>query len=442
MKKIMGGGKQVIVAMRGRNIVDGKRKDFNGAPTIQRLEINMNDESNCLTGVQKDNLVIQINPSTESGGKQPFQQNRVYDTDGILPALSSQLTTGAHNILVKSATKEGFEIASEGDSINLSMPNSKTRRGRVGVAQTLDTQSNQSVLLAGNIRRLTEIECERLQGYPEIEVKILLEICLENQKKNVNVDSQNLKLPRPVLAVEEKESNPTVNAVGENLNISNQQTKKPVQKNVLINLEGLTVGIHNQEKLLSHVSIAEIQKKLTPMKIDDFVLLIVMLNQLRDQVAISGKEGLQVNEQFSIHQKSGNIHVKSSGKEIMQLAKDVKIDSIILKKLLKSTTSDLLNNENLEQTLTTLFYYAIHVITGFTQMQIQNENLLIEIIYKHGWTEWGIYEKKVWINKKEKTFEIVEGKRKIPRTQRYKLCGNAVTVDVVEMIGIKLLPNF
>lgn len=130
MKKIMGGGKQVIVAMRGRNIVNGKRKDFNGAPTIQRLEMNMNDESNCLTGVQKDNLVM-----------------------------------------VKSATKEGFEIATEGDSINLSMPNSKTRRGRVGVgvgvAQTLDTQANQSVLLSGNIRRLTEIECERLQGYKD-----------------------------------------------------------------------------------------------------------------------------------------------------------------------------------------------------------------------------------------------------------------------------------
>ena len=28
-------------------------------------------------------LVIQLNPSLESGGKQPYQQNRIYDTDGI-----------------------------------------------------------------------------------------------------------------------------------------------------------------------------------------------------------------------------------------------------------------------------------------------------------------------------------------------------------------------
>lgn len=53
-----------------------------------------------------------------------------------------------------------------GDSINLSQPNSKTRRGRVGnqVAQTLDTGCNQSVLL-GNIRRLTPLECLRLMDF-------------------------------------------------------------------------------------------------------------------------------------------------------------------------------------------------------------------------------------------------------------------------------------
>ena len=48
---------------------------------------------------------------------------------------------GMHILKVKSATKKGYEIATENDSINLSQPNSETRRGRVGkeVAQTLDT---------------------------------------------------------------------------------------------------------------------------------------------------------------------------------------------------------------------------------------------------------------------------------------------------------------
>jgi len=50
---------------------------------------------------------------------------------------------------VKSATTSGYEIANEGDSINFSVPNSETRRGRVGkqVAQTLDTACNQGIMI-------------------------------------------------------------------------------------------------------------------------------------------------------------------------------------------------------------------------------------------------------------------------------------------------------
>jgi DNA (cytosine-5)-methyltransferase 1 len=49
---------------------------------------------------------------------------------------------------VKQATKKGYDIAVEGDSINISHPNSQTRRGRVGkqVAQTLLTGTEQLVV--------------------------------------------------------------------------------------------------------------------------------------------------------------------------------------------------------------------------------------------------------------------------------------------------------
>lgn len=47
-----------IAASRGRNLVNGKRKDITGADTEQRLEINENGTSNTLTSVCKDNLVV------------------------------------------------------------------------------------------------------------------------------------------------------------------------------------------------------------------------------------------------------------------------------------------------------------------------------------------------------------------------------------------------
>jgi DNA (cytosine-5)-methyltransferase 1 len=51
-------------------------------------------------------------------------------------------------IKVKSATSSGYEEATSGDTINLSNPNSETRRGRVGKqkAQTLETSCNQAVI--------------------------------------------------------------------------------------------------------------------------------------------------------------------------------------------------------------------------------------------------------------------------------------------------------
>jgi DNA (cytosine-5)-methyltransferase 1 len=57
---------------------------------------------------------------------------------------------------VKQATKKGYDVAVEGDSINISHPNSKTRRGRVGkqVAQTLLTGSEQVVVESPKIEMI------------------------------------------------------------------------------------------------------------------------------------------------------------------------------------------------------------------------------------------------------------------------------------------------
>ena len=49
----------------------------------------MVSNTNYVTNVKKDNLVKQLNPSTESNGKQPYQQNRVYDIEGINPSLTT-----------------------------------------------------------------------------------------------------------------------------------------------------------------------------------------------------------------------------------------------------------------------------------------------------------------------------------------------------------------
>jgi DNA (cytosine-5)-methyltransferase 1 len=71
--------------------------------------------------------------------------------DNNCPTLAARARedgSGQPLLKVKSATSKGYEEATEGDSINLSQPNSETRRGRVGKgkAQTLETSCNQAVV--------------------------------------------------------------------------------------------------------------------------------------------------------------------------------------------------------------------------------------------------------------------------------------------------------
>ena len=102
-------------------------------------------------------------PSGDWRGVFPIgEDNRAYD--GVQRQVSKTLTCrytadsngsflitnkqSAEKFKVKSATKAGYETAEEVDSINLSNPNSETRRGRVGKgkAQTLETSCNQAVV--------------------------------------------------------------------------------------------------------------------------------------------------------------------------------------------------------------------------------------------------------------------------------------------------------
>lgn len=109
----------VCVASCGRD-PENQSARIPGQNNVQTLEQRNDFKTNCLTSVQKDNLVMQINPSKESGNQQPYQQNRIYHSDGISPALQAQLSTGSNAILHNA-----------------------------------------------RIRRLTPIECERFQTVPD-----------------------------------------------------------------------------------------------------------------------------------------------------------------------------------------------------------------------------------------------------------------------------------
>lgn len=113
------GGTDEAKEIRKESMRNGKDYTPHAKKEITGLDF---EKMNTLTTASnKDNLVMQLNGSTESGGVQPYQQNRVYDPNGISPSLLAQMSCGTHAIL-----------------------ENKTR-----------------------IRRLTPTECERLQTVPD-----------------------------------------------------------------------------------------------------------------------------------------------------------------------------------------------------------------------------------------------------------------------------------
>lgn len=108
--------------------------------------------------------------------------------DGITNTLSTVQKDNQLAVKVSEATKQGYAECRVGiDSVNFSVPNSKTRRGRVGqeIANTLDTSCNQGIFVQVSeelvvyavwyekyqcyiaIRKLTPRECFRLQGWTD-----------------------------------------------------------------------------------------------------------------------------------------------------------------------------------------------------------------------------------------------------------------------------------
>lgn len=163
----------------GFNRVDGVKGEIKTAHTINSSDykgINRN---------QTQNAVLEAYPVLTPERKEKRQNGRrMKDIDEPMFTLTS---SDKHGVAIKEATKKGYAKAEEGDSINISFPNSKTRRGRIGkgIAKTLDTSCMQGTLGEDlRIRRLTPKECFRLQGFPDE---------LFEKAREINSDSQLYK---------------------------------------------------------------------------------------------------------------------------------------------------------------------------------------------------------------------------------------------------------
>ena len=152
-------------ALRGRQVSDDDS-------WTQQLETRDDDKSNALTTVQKDSVVVstkpnQINPSKKASGKQPYMQDRVFHEEGKSHALTASFADRT-NVGTSKKPNKAFDISREELKDN-------ERQRRVyetnGKSPTVLARSDSPKITEDvenlHWRKLTPLECERLQTVPD-----------------------------------------------------------------------------------------------------------------------------------------------------------------------------------------------------------------------------------------------------------------------------------
>ena len=349
-----------------------------------------------------------------------FAQNtrnevRLQDGDGkISGALSSQngMKQQTYVAAVAIRGREGgcnIEMRSDGTANALRTPNGG--RGGEGCG---------AVLSQAAVRRLTHRECERLQGFPEIENYVRIRVWPSEIQKNFALAGiQNPRLLKFAKNVEEKEYWQSVQSAKKNLPTSLHENEKPVVVNVLYDCERKNLQIHNQKEFNLSVNFAESENSyLLHIHPEDFVRLLALMPPTREKITPDGKAELQQSIKLSSLRRSGNVLVHLCGQEIDALVNDAEKFTMALSRFMKFTTSEAGKNSlNFATTWETWCSCVVAAISGFIQEPICSESSFDIVV------------------KTTTPYTLIEYRGK-PAADgpRYKALGNSKAVPVVRWI--------
>lgn len=146
------------VAMRGRNPENPKSR-VSGLPTEQQLEPRNDGKTNCLTSVQKDNLVAYGCDYRKDEG---FRVRKT-EKSSTLMARAREDIYGTGLVMLNENQKKKFDHNPNTDKAGCLT----LAQGRAGSSDEYMDSVSKIAKIQGNIRRLTPIECERLQTVPD-----------------------------------------------------------------------------------------------------------------------------------------------------------------------------------------------------------------------------------------------------------------------------------
>lgn len=185
------------------------RKDYESGKVkarrsdMKQIEPRKDGITNTLTSVQKDNYIAEPTPLQrkvcneaikhglvepndaieytysnarlkEIGGgfikKQNMKDNNIMSTLKCNPQqIGVCVEAPSGGVAIRTANRQGYDMATDGDGVDLSYPQSKTKRGRVGhgVSKTLMGADCMGTIDNYRIRKLTPKECWRLMSFDD-----------------------------------------------------------------------------------------------------------------------------------------------------------------------------------------------------------------------------------------------------------------------------------
>jgi len=263
-------------------------------------------------------------------------------------------------------------------------------------------------------RKLTPLECERLQTVPDKVFFVNFEICIDQAKNFVSAVSKNPKLQKLVSNAEREELLECVKFAAKNTRQRDLKTKPIAHQNVgtltqtqireciKTSLKGLNTNAKDAESCATSRNL-NIEASFVGWDVSTIIT--------EGKTIGLGKGASLLKDNLSPRVKSGKNALSISGIEMTQLAEDV-AKGLNTKTVSNSTSimSSLFSTKSIEQMLTIYYLFAENVIDGYTPKETRKENTYLPLIVLEGYTSV------------------------VSDSQRYKMLGNGWTIDVITHI--------
>ena len=271
------------------------------------------------------------------------------------------------------------------------------------------------------VRRLTPLECTRLQGFPEYRATLYVMPCsLDHLSKSAAAENQCRKSQNNAALAKSAEFRPFARFVELHSNPSPQDLAQHAALHVLINSGREEVRINRAGKLIWFASAAEKQSASAQhMPIGDFVRLVVAMSIIAAKTTRDGRADRSLRTKHFTHPENGHWRVETSGSETSQRASDAAHN---IAEVTDLTTCIISSGGHpgltLEQTAQILFSCAAAAIASYIQPTTLADNSCVLIEIEQGY------------------FDVPN--KPFADGPVYKMLGNSMAVNVMRWIGERI----